>query len=56
MAQKKEKIELLKDGGFNHYRVAQAVIPALTSANLSAEVLSHFERIFTQARDVLNAE
>ncbi len=39
-------INLLKDGGFNHYRVAQAALPLLTSAALTEKYLSRFEKLF----------
>lgn len=42
---KEKGIKLLKDGGFNHYRVAQAVLPKLTAATLRAEDLARFERL-----------
>ena len=37
-------IRLRKDGGFNHYRVAQAVLPALRAATLKPDELKRFER------------
>lgn len=36
----------LKDGGFNHYRVAQAVLPTLTAATLKPDEVERFERLF----------
>jgi len=46
-------INLLKDGGFNHYRVAQAVLPSLTLPNMDAKELKKFELLFTKISDVL---
>ena len=46
-------IALLKDGGFNHYRVAQAILPALTAASLKPETLARFERLFARVDAVL---
>jgi hypothetical protein len=43
---KAKGITLLKDGGFNHYRVAQAILPSLTVAALKPEELARFERLF----------
>lgn len=43
---KAKGIALLKDGGFNHYRVAQALLPALTAATLQPDELARFERLF----------
>lgn len=50
---KEKDILLLKDGGFNHYRVAQAVLPALKASSLSTEELARFERIFIKIDEVL---
>ena len=46
-------IALLKDGGFNHYRVAQAALPALTSEALQPDDLARFERLFDRVTNVL---
>lgn len=46
-------ITLLKDGGFNHYRVAQAVLPALTLSALQPDELARFERLFARVREEL---
>ena len=46
-------ITLLKDGGFNHYRVAQAVLSELTAATLRAEDLKRFERLFDRVSGAL---
>ena len=45
---KAKGITLLKDGGFNHYRVAQAILPMLTAANLGADGLAPFEKLFNR--------
>ncbi len=50
---KAKDITLLKDGGFNHYRVAQAVLPALTAATLKPDELERFERLFYKVGEVL---
>jgi predicted ATP-dependent endonuclease of OLD family len=50
---KAKGITLLKDGGFNHYRVAQAVLPALTAAMLKPEELARFERLFDRVHSVV---
>lgn len=50
---KEKDITLLKDGGFNHYRVAQAVLPALTAATLKPDELERFERLFSKVGEVL---
>lgn len=46
-------ITLLKDGGFNHYRVAQALLPRLTAASLSASDLERFEKLFARVNTAL---
>lgn len=43
---KQNGITLLKDGGFNHYRVAQAALPKLTVESLKPEELAIFEKLF----------
>ncbi len=50
---KAKGITLLKDGGFNHYRVAQAILPALTAATLKLDELERFERLFSKVDEVL---
>lgn len=50
---KAKDITLLKDGGFNHYRVAQAVLPALTAATLKPDELARFERLFSKVGEML---
>ncbi|MCA8913471.1 MAG: AAA family ATPase [Planctomycetes bacterium] len=50
---KAKGIALLKDGGFNHYRVAQAVLPALTAATLKPNELARFERLFDRVTAAL---
>jgi predicted ATPase len=49
---KAKGVTLLKDGGFNHYRVAQAILPALTAAALKPDEFARFERLFER----VNAE
>ena len=46
-------ITLLKDGGFNHYRVAQTLLPRLAVAALSPGDLECFERLFAKVNIVL---
>ncbi|MEI2767986.1 MAG: AAA family ATPase [Nitrosomonas sp.] len=43
---KKQGITLLKEGGFNHYRVAQSVLPLLTAKSLKEKDLTRFEKLF----------
>ncbi len=50
---KAKGITLLKDGGFNHYRVAQAVLPALTVAALQPAELTRFERLFDRVHSAI---
>lgn len=50
---KSKNISLLKDGGFNHYRVAQAVITKLTRSALGNEGLAPFERLFSKVNSTL---
>ena len=50
---KAQGIALLKDGGFNHYRVAQAALPALTAAALKPDELARFERLFDRVTAAL---
>lgn len=47
----KNDIKLLKDGGFNHYRVAQSVLTELNVAALKDEDIARFERVFTRIND-----
>ena len=51
---KKNGISLLKDGGFNHYRVAQALLPMLTEASLSSADLDRFEKLFDRLNRLLS--
>ncbi len=48
-------IQLLKDWGFNHYRVAQALLPKLTAERLSAKDLEPFERLFEELNKALGS-
>lgn len=50
---KARDITLLKDGGFNHYRVAQALLPMLTVANLGVDDLAPFEKLFIKINSAL---
>ncbi len=50
---KAKGITLLKDGGFNHYRVAQAILPSLTAAALKPDELARFERLFERVDKAL---
>ena len=50
---KAKSITLLKDGGFNHYRVAQAALPAVTPAAMKSDGLARFERLFAKVAEVL---
>lgn len=50
---KANNITLLKDGGFNHYRVAQAVLPSLNASDMAPEDVNRFERLFVKVAEVL---
>lgn len=50
---KAKGVRLLKDGGFNHYRVAQAILPALKANEFKPEELERFERLFAKVAEVL---
>jgi predicted ATPase len=47
-----ERIKLLKAGGFNHYRVAQALLPRLTTEKLDAATRSNFKDLFAKLNEV----
>jgi hypothetical protein len=49
----KNSIALLKDGGFNHYRVACALLPKLTGASLSPTDVQRFENLFARVNAAL---
>jgi predicted ATP-dependent endonuclease of OLD family len=49
-----KNIPLLKDGGFNHYRVAQALLPCLNPTTLAPEDLQRFEDLFARVNTALN--
>lgn len=51
---KDKSIVLLKDGGFNHYRVAQALLPRLTIATLPATNVGCFEKLFARVNSALS--
>lgn len=46
-------ITLLKDGGFNHYRVAQAILPMLKAGDLRPDELARFERLFERVNEAI---
>lgn len=46
-------IALLKNGGFNHYRVACALLPRLTGVSLSATDVQRFENLFARVNAAL---
>jgi hypothetical protein len=48
-------ISLLKDGGFNHYRVAQALLPRLTLTAVSTEDRDRFQALFNRVNQALSA-
>ena len=50
---KAKGITLLKDGGYNHYRVAQAILPLLTLDQTKPNELSRFEKLFIRIAQVL---
>jgi energy-coupling factor transporter ATP-binding protein EcfA2 len=50
---KAKSITLLKDGGFNHYRVARALLPGLTVSALSKPELQVFEILFARVNEAL---
>lgn len=50
---KAKNIVLLKDGGFNHYRVAQALLPMLTAGSLDADGMAPFEKLFVKINGAL---
>jgi hypothetical protein len=51
---KSKSITLLKNGGFNHYRVAQTLLPELTIQRLSAEDIERFELLFSRVNTLLS--
>lgn len=50
---KTKNISLLRDGGFNHYRVAQALLPMLTASTLGTDGIAPFERLFAKINGAL---
>lgn len=50
---REKSITLLKDGGFNHYRVAQALLPRLTVETLGTDGLAPFEKLFAKLNGAL---
>lgn len=51
---KARSVFLLKDGGFNHYRVAQALLPMLNHKKLSTDDLEIFEMLFENLNAALS--
>lgn len=51
---KLQELVLLRDGGFNHYRVAQALLPKLTRKKLNANELAKFEALFNNLNAALD--
>ena len=49
-----KNIPPLKDGGFNHYRVAQALLPRLNATELAPADLQRFEDLFARVNSALN--
>ena len=49
-----KNIPLLKGGGFNHYRVAQALLPCLNAKTLAPADLQCFEDLFARVNSALN--
>lgn len=50
---KANKISLLKDGGFNHYRVAQALLPLLNEGSVDVQIVETFDKLFTRLNNAL---
>jgi hypothetical protein len=50
---KAKGITLLKDGGFNHYRVAQAILTSLTVEAMKPADLDPFQRLFSRVAESL---
>lgn len=50
---KAKGITLTKRGGFNHYRVAQALLPRLTDTSLSPTEFERFEKLFERVNKAL---
>lgn len=53
---KEKGIILLKDGGFNHYRVAQALLPKLTDTTLSTTEVERFGKLFARVNLALTSD
>lgn len=51
---KAKNISLLKDGGFNHYRVAQALLPRLSAESLGETALTPFATLFAKINSALS--
>lgn len=50
---KSKKIVLRKDGGYNHYLVAQSILPKLIAINLNQEDQKPFELLFKRVNSTL---
>lgn len=50
---KSEGINILNDGGFNHYRVAQTLLPMLNQKKLISDSLKAFAKIFERLNNEL---
>ena len=48
------EIELRKDGGFNHYRVAKELLARLSHTTMSEDDMARFEALFTKLNKVLD--
>lgn len=51
---KEKNVTLLKDGGFNHYRVARSLLQILTPTSLSSEQIAPFEIMFSRINEVID--
>lgn len=50
---KSKDLNVLKEGGFNHYRVAQAALSKMSLTTLKNEDLERFERLFVRINSAL---
>jgi len=48
-----ESIALLKDGGFNHYRVARSLIPLLDTDTVKDDLGKRFDALFERVQGAL---
>lgn len=51
---KLNNIALLKNGGFNHYRVAQVLLPLISKKKVDSEIIERFRNIFDKLNSTLN--